>query len=303
MRIIIVLMLFTLNLVFAQSYQFDWTRQGGGAEDDELYGLTTTADGHYVVAGNFTGAFSLGDTVLNSAGEADVYVAKFTREAELVWAKRFGNELYDMALSVDTDKSGNIYAAGFVVSEDSKRNLDTDAWVVALAADGEELWTEHITSAQGDLIVDIAIGTDDILYLTGEYAGPGELGGYRLEEFGETDMFLAAYSLLNNRYEWVEAAGGSGFDSGLSVESTPDGELVWAGYFYEDTEVFGQQLIGEGFEDIFVIHLNDDASVNWMVTAGGEAEDVANSVAVDRSGNVLVTGSFEGFAQFDGVAV
>jgi len=303
MRAVILFMMFSINLVVAQSYQFDWTRQGGGAEDDELYGLTTTSDGHYVIAGNFTGVFSLGDTVLNSAGEADIYVAKYTREAELVWAKRFGNELYDMALSVESDKNGNIYAAGFVVSENNKNDLDSDAWVIALSADGEELWTEQITTAQGDLIIDITVDADDVLYMTGEYAGAGEVGGYRLEEFGETDMFLAAYSLADRRFEWVEAAGGSGFDSGISVETTPDRNLIWAGYFYEDSDMFGQQLTGEGFEDIFVINLNNDASVNWMVTAGGEAEDVANSIAVDQSGNVLVAGSFEGFAEFDGVAV
>lgn len=303
MRTVILLMMIAINLVFAQTYQFDWTRQGGGADDDELYGLTTTADGYYYVAGSFFGAFSLGDTVLNSAGEGDIYVAKYTRESELVWAKRFGGEFYDLAISIDTDKSGNVYAAGFVVSEDGESNLDTDGWIVALTSVGQELWTERFTAAQNDLIIDIAVGVNDVLYITGEYSGPGEIGGYRLEEFGETDMFLAAYSFVNGRYEWVEAAGGSGYDSGINIEAAPDGELIWAGYYTEEARMFERRVASEGYEDIFVMKLEEDGSVNWLATAGGEMSDIANDVSIDPSGNVLVTGSFEGAAQFDGVTV
>ena len=54
-----------------------------------------------------------------------------------------------------------------------------------------------------------------------------------------------------------------------------------------------------GSDDIFLTKINADGTYSWTKTMGGTSNDRGDSAAVDGSGNVYVTGSFEGIADFD----
>jgi hypothetical protein len=54
-----------------------------------------------------------------------------------------------------------------------------------------------------------------------------------------------------------------------------------------------------GWEDAFLSKFDSSGSFQWAKTWGGSDDDNGLDVAVDGSGNVYVTGSFEGTADFD----
>ncbi|MBD2699075.1 SBBP repeat-containing protein [Spirosoma sp. BT702] len=58
-------------------------------------------------------------------------------------------------------------------------------------------------------------------------------------------------------------------------------------------------LSSAGFEDIFVSKLDAAGNFVWAKRIGASSSDVGNSIAVDNSGNVYFTGTFQGRVDFD----
>ena len=118
--------------------------------------LAFDGGGNLYVAGHFSGALELGE--LSSAGGNDVYVAKFDGGGNAIWATRFGNgdgdqEGIDVAVGVD----GTVYLAGTTnVPVDFGGELldlfgdNHDAFVLAINADGNHVWSRSIGMATED---------------------------------------------------------------------------------------------------------------------------------------------------------
>ena len=109
------------------------------------------------------------------------------------------------------------------------------------------------------------------------------------------DIFVAKYS-PSGEHLWSKNYGSptiTGFetDSGTGiVYSTSDNSIIVAGVY--DTNVdFGGELLGRvSGVNSFVVKLNADGSRIWSRRLGGNNGTVARSVAIDKSGNILLTG-------------
>ncbi len=69
--------------------------------------------GHVVITGGFDGTVDFGGGALTSAGDQDVFVAKFDPAANLVWSQRFGGGNSQHGLSLATDAAANVVMAGY----------------------------------------------------------------------------------------------------------------------------------------------------------------------------------------------
>ena len=94
---------------------------------------------------------------------------------------------------------------------------------------------------------------------------------------------------------WAECFG-SGSGVGHSVATDASDNIFVAGYFTETVNFGGVSLTSAGGQDIFVAKYQPNGALIWAVRFGGTGDDTAQSIAVDRSGNVVVTGSFNGAA-------
>ena len=96
----------------------------------------------------------------------------------------------------------------------------------------------------------------------------------------------------------IAKAGGTSSDIGYGVAVDGSGNVYVTGKL-RDTASFGTtNLTSAGVEDIFVAKYNGSGVLQWVQKAGGTSEDVGLGVAVDGSGNVYVTGYFEGAVTF-----
>jgi hypothetical protein len=102
---------------------------------------------------------------------------------------------------------------------------------------------------------------------------------------------------------WAEQAGGTASDSGLGITTDANGNKLVTGVFAE-AATFGAgkpnetRLVSGGGDDVFVAKYTPGGSLVWAKRAGGTNHDSGNDIAVDASGNILVTGSFSGRATF-----
>ena len=106
------------------------------------------------------------------------------------------------------------------------------------------------------------------------------------------------------RLAWNFNLGSGSHDRAYDIAQDASGNLYVTGYF-QGTGLFNPQagqttnLVSEGGTDIFIAKYNTTRDLLWAVSIGGASDDEGLALDVDASGNVYVTGSFQGTADFD----
>jgi hypothetical protein len=91
-----------------------WSQGFGNAFNDVAGGLTVDPAGAVTMVGSFDRSVSFGpDDDHASAGEADAFIARFTGDGKLVWARSYGADREDIAFGVASDAAGNTVTTGW----------------------------------------------------------------------------------------------------------------------------------------------------------------------------------------------
>jgi hypothetical protein len=106
---------------------------------------------------------------------------------------------------------------------------------------------------------------------------------------------------------WARQMGGLGASScGNAITVDPSGNVITAGFFKSTVDfdpsggIFDVlNLSSAGGSDIFISRVNSSGNNSWAIKMGAGSDDVANAVVTDASGNVYVTGYFQGTVDFD----
>lgn len=139
-----------------------------------------------------------------------------------------------------------------------------------------------------------SITTDNIgnVYVTGAINGTATFSDDQiLNSAGMKDIFLAKYD-PNGYLAWAKRFGSSEDDEGSDIITDENGNLYLTGYFSGEVSFGSTDLQSDGFTDIFIAKLNSDGDVIWSKKAGGFLFDKGNSLGLDQSGNIYLTGDF-----------
>ena len=92
---------------------------------------------------------------------------------------------------------------------------------------------------------------------------------------------------------WAKNAGGTSWDVANSITVDASCNTYMTAYLVSPTLTFGATtLTNAGYSDIFLTKYDAIGNVLWAKSAGGTAWDKTNSVALNTSGNVYMTGVF-----------
>lgn len=146
------------------------------------------------------------------------------------------------------------------------------------------------------------VDRDGNVYLTGYFSGKAVFSGTLFEGYGIFDIFLAKYS-SSGELLWLKNAGGTQNDVGYGIAVDSEGFIYIAGYF-STTAVFGEsadiaRFTTSGREDIFLAKYDPDGNLIWAKKAGGQGEDHAMNLKIDRFDNIFITGYFSDRCYFD----
>lgn len=109
--------------------------------------------------------------------------------------------------------------------------------------------------------------------------------------------------VFSQSLDWAAHFGGGGWDEGVGIATDADGNIYSAANF-QDTADFDPgpgivNLVSQGHYDIALIKQDNAGNVIWVKQIGGSGDDHCTAIAVDGGGNVCITGTFLGTADFD----
>ncbi|GGD81830.1 hypothetical protein GCM10011514_52380 [Emticicia aquatilis] len=144
-------------------------------------------------------------------------------------------------------------------------------------------------------------------YVTGNFTGTADFGGTVLTAFFQ-DIFVAKYN-SSGTLQWVRQAGRAGaFNTGKGIAIDGSGNVYVTGYITADTDFIAPNITITlnriGSNDLFIAKYANDGSLQWVKQAGATSKYVnGNAIAVNGSGNIYVTGYFEGTVDFGGTSL
>lgn len=102
---------------------------------------------------------------------------------------------------------------------------------------------------------------------------------------------------------WTGAFNSTGVDAATAVAADAAGNIYTTGYFSNtadlDPGVGVANFVSFGGFDMFVTKTDATGNFIWAKQFGGSLQDISRSITTDALGNVYVTGSFRGVADFD----
>lgn len=261
------------NLISQNLHQAQHTLSGGvqmawanhyGAQllpgDGEAADLAVDRDGNVYVTGYLT----------RQPYGADYFTVKYNAAGRKLWEARYNGEYAgdDFATAIAVDRDGNVYVTGGSETGASVADYVT----IKYNADGATLWTaryDFSSAARPSYDVATAMAID-------------ELGSVYVSGWSENDFATVKYNAAGV-VQWRARYPGSGNTavSALAVDR------------------FGHAYLAGQTNDAFIIVKYDSAgqkewSAGYSEFAGSSG--IATALAVDRRGEVYVTGMYEGLS-------
>lgn len=201
------------------------------------------------------------------------------------------------------DATGNVYVVGtFEQTADfgggpvSAFPHFDNLYIAKFNSSGNLQWVQ--TEENPDISAGIVVDAAGNVFITGSYTGTTSFGATSISSAGSSDIYVAKFNSSGN-LQWVQSGGGTGDDRSQDIALDANGDVFITGYF-EGTANFGAaSRTSAGDTDIFVVkYSGSSGNVQWLQSAGGTSSDVARGIAIDATGNVLITGHFSGTANF-----
>jgi hypothetical protein len=245
-----------------------WVRRhdGPAGTNDRAYAVRVDQAGYVIVAGARTGTGRLG-------AKLDFTVLKYDSSGNLTWESYYdsGADAHDGANALDLDSDGCIYATGFVRMPSA--NDTSQMYTVKYDPDGSEVWSQGYR------------GTTDRSYDEGLFTSVDTMGNVYAAGFANQGEYITLKYDAAGTLLWKRVYADTPFDNHL--------------YDLEVDDLGNSYVTGGSFATAFPVVLDyatikydSDGNELWVVRYDGPigADDEGRALAVDRAGNVLVTG-------------
>ncbi|MGD8414750.1 MAG: hypothetical protein PVF33_10980, partial [Candidatus Latescibacterota bacterium] len=231
-----------------------------------------------------------------------------------VWSERFGDADDQYCEGVAADASGNIIVVGsFQGSADFGGGTLTsaggyDIFIAKYDEGGSHIWSQRFGDEGDQNAGSVAVDGGGNVTVTGQFEGTVNFGGGPLASSGGLDMFVAKFDAAGNHIwsqRFGDASGLSTNEWGETVLADGSGNVVVTGRFDNTVNFGGETLTNAGsLPGTYIVKFSGAGDHLWSQRVGGTgmagAINPLTGVAVDGSGNVILTGNFVGTVDFGG---
>jgi len=296
-----------------------WVRQ---ARSEAAWGTSIGVDaaGNCYVFGYFgptiTFAQGLPEQVTFNALANDLFLAKYDRDGNFVWAKQAGGSNSEYGYGIAVDGLGNSYVTGrygsnpatFGAGEPNETalaglggNNGLDVFVAKYDTNGLLQWAKSAGGTTANWGAGIDIDAAGNSYVVGRYSGTATFGPGEANQTvlvgplgGNDEIFVAKFG-PNGNLAWVRGGQGQAeLDQGTAIAVDAAGNNYATGN-YRGIAPFGGQLnqtqldLG-GSDDIFIVKHDTDGNQQWVKMAVGPSSEFSLGIALDADGSPYLTG-------------
>ncbi len=300
------------SYISAQSPGFEWAKSAGGTSDEMALGMAKDASGNYYITGyTYSSVINFESLMLGSAGNADIIVAKYSSNGNLLWARIAGGAGEDKGQCITVDNDNNLYVAGYFSSPTITFGGYTltngglrDMFIVKYNSAGNVLWAISSGSAANDAAKGIAADNLGNIYVSGEYInGSITFGATTLPwqgASGTPDIFLTKYNAAGS-IVWSKFISGTNQDFNGSLTVDGFGNPILGGQTIStDINIGGTiyPLINSGYDNyVMNVKYSPIGVVLWVNLHKCEGPPggggFLTKVTADRIGNIYCTGYFQ----------
>jgi hypothetical protein len=289
-----------------------WSKRYGDAATQSAQAVRMDANGDVLVTGLAQGTIDFGGGPLVSAGDYDAVVAKLDgATGEQIWAKRFGDQRYQDTYDMVVNAAGHVFLTGNFQSTvsfggptfTSPSAFDFDLFVVELDADGEHVWSRAMSGVGDSYAHSVALDSQGNVLLTGSFTGTLDLGGgVALVSAGDEDAYVIKLSPAGDLL-WSRQYGVAGLERGVSIAADAWDNVLVTGYFQGGFDAGGGLFTSAGSDDMLVVLLDPNGGHVFSARYGDAQYQGGYGIAASPSGDVYVTGRFNGLLDFPGMPI
>jgi uncharacterized delta-60 repeat protein len=271
-RVLVILIFLCLGASSAYSQiSLDWVARYNGAGDsiDVANDIAVDGVGNIYVTGYSTNLLGL---------STDYTTIKYDSNGNQLWVATYNGpaSLFDQAMAIAVDDSGNVYVTGFSYGLLSLSL--SDYATIKYDPDGNEVWVKRYNGSLlgDDAASDIIIDSQGGIIVTGYSSGL----------LGSRNYLTIRYSSDGTEL-WTAAYNGTGNSEDMAHALAEDGN----GYVYVVGHSNSNFLLGNP-DYALVKYSISDGSEQWVrrYNGPGNSTDKAYAIIVDNSDNVIITG-------------
>lgn len=299
--------------------ELQWVKSISGNVSESISQITLDQAGNIYMIGTFGGTTdfdpSAGTASLTSAGQDDVFAAKYNANGEYQWAFRIGGSSFDVGRGIVLDNTGNLYITGMFQGTNIDFDPDTavqnlnavgsssSMFVAKYSSSGVYQWAFRVGSSENGKYISVSgivlNSVGDELIVAGEHRGvadydPG-VGTVNLNESNGT-IFIAKYK-TNGSYVLAKNFGATDARS-LTLDS--QNNIYICGNYNGNNVDFdpgtgSSTLTTKGNNDWFIAKYNTSIELQWIQGMGSATgSDFPEKVALDSQNNIYIIGLFDG---------
>jgi gliding motility-associated-like protein len=322
-HLITLALIVTLSIQNAISQNWLYTQQIAPITNAGMRGVTMDLDSNLYITAfhrsnsgvtNYTGPF--GTKTYDIIGKSqDILLIKLDQLGDTIWTKAFGGTGSDYPRQVAIDNNNNPFIAGVFRSPSLTIQSSTltnptpstyDIFLAKYTADGANGFARRVGFGPGDQEVS-QIAIDDIgnIYMAGSYSDSIFFENDTLiAQTSSANLFLAKFK-SDGHLRWAKnivSSGGSSSTTNFVEISIPDNENIYLGGFFLGTlSIDGISITSQGTaEDMLILKVDSSGATQWMRMGGSNnLSDRCNGISTSASGDIYITGYFQGNATFD----
>lgn len=225
-----------------------------------------------IVTDSYGNIYITGSVYYNNDQSYDYLTIKYNSDGEQQWLATYnGTGNYnDFAQSIAIDNLGNVFVTG---ESPEPKVLNRECVTIKYNPDGVQQWTarDHRFGFWYNMPKKILVDQSGNAYIAGEsYSNASSL-----------DYLLIKYSSTGVQ-QWVELYNGplNSYDKAYSMVLDSSGNSYITGYSFNN----------ETGADIVTIKFNTDGIQQWLTRYSKDPRLEGHSIALDKSGNVYVSG-------------
>lgn len=282
-----------------------WVHAAGGSSDDAGIAISSDLAGNTFLTGYYHGTARFGTLppLASASSNSDAFVAAYDPQGDAQWVRGFGGSLDDHGHGIVIDPVFNmLYVTG--KQPGYGYSSETQAFVRRYdPSTGNLMWTQQIRGYSSDNSGNgITVDNEGNPIVVGTFGDHSHIGNLTFNATGyHSNMFIAKFASLTGAPIWYENAGGTGDDGANAVAfDKTDSSILAVGTFHGSITFDARTLQSHGGTDVYMAKYSTDGIMQWVISAGGAADDAPTAVTTDVAEHMFMCGSFSSTATFGG---